>query len=182
MNTKQKVLWITRTAIFIALLVVAQAFSKPMGQMVTGSLVNLILILSVLLGGLACGIAAALLSPLFAFFLGIGPALVPVLPFVMLGNTVLVLLWHFVAGKANKFSIIRYLVALALGAVLKFAVLYLGIVVLLVGLLLPLPEAQATVLSAAFSYPQFITAAIGGAAALLLAPVLKKALRQSAAG
>lgn len=177
MSTKQKILWITRTAIFIALLIVVQAFSKPLGQYVTGSLVNFILILSVLLGGLAGGVSVALISPVFAFLLGIGPALPPVIPFVMLGNLTLVLIWHFVAGKASH-VLPRYPIALVAAAAAKFAVLYFGIVVVLVGMLLNLPEKQAAVLTASFSLPQLITASIGGVAAILVVPALKKALNQ----
>ncbi|MDL2323745.1 hypothetical protein LJC61_01160 [Ruminococcaceae bacterium OttesenSCG-928-A16] len=180
MNTKQRILWITRTAIFIALLVVAQGFSKPLGQYVTGSLVNLVLILSVLLGGLASGVTVAALSPVFAFFLGIGPALVPVIPFVMLGNIALVVVWHFIAGKATR-VLPQYLVALVVAALAKFLVLYLGVVVLVVGVLLNLPQQQAAVLSATFSFPQLITAGIGGAVASLIVPIVKKALRQTRA-
>ena len=51
----KKIRWITETAVMIALLVALQAITKPLGQLVTGSCVNAILALSVLLGGMACG-------------------------------------------------------------------------------------------------------------------------------
>lgn len=177
MKNHERVLWITRTAIFIALLILAQTFSKPLGQYVTGSLVNLILIVSVMFGGLLSGVTVALLSPVFAFLLGIGPALPPVLPFVMLGNLALVLVWHFVAGRGARQNKPLFMgVALVAGAVTKFLVLYLGIVQLVVGVLLQLPEQQAAVLSASFSFPQLVTALIGGVAAMLVLPLLQRAL------
>ena len=70
----KKTLWITETAVMIALLVALQWATKPLGQFVTGSCVNLVLGVSVLVGGLWCGLTVALVSPFFAFLLGIGPA------------------------------------------------------------------------------------------------------------
>lgn len=73
----KKTLWITETAVMIALLVALQWATKPLGQFVTGSCVNLVLGVSVLVGGLWCGLTVALVSPFFAFLLGIGPAFLP---------------------------------------------------------------------------------------------------------
>lgn len=180
-KNKSKIIWMTRTAVLLALLVALQALTKPLGQYVTGSVVNLILILSVMLGGLWCGATVALLSPLFAFLVGIGPAFPPILPFVMLGNLALVLAWHFIAGRASAGKLLaRGVCALVAGAVFKFLVLYFGIVQLAVPLILTLPQKQAAVLSASFSFPQLVTAAVGGAVALLVLPVLRKALQKPA--
>ena len=173
MNNKEKLLWITRTAIFIAILLVLQAVSKPMGQYVTGSLVNLVLILSVLLGGLWCGVTVAILSPFFAFMVGIGPAFPPLLPFIMLGNLTLVLVWQLLAGKAKS----KTLVAAVLAALAKFSVLYLCIVQLAIPHILRLQPPQSVALSASFSFPQLITALVGGLAAVAFLPTLRKALR-----
>ena len=43
---------------------------------------------------------------------------------------------------------------------------------------LGLPEAAAATLSASFSWPQLVTAAIGGAIAVTIAPVIRKALKR----
>ena len=181
MDNKTRILWITRTAIFVALLVALQGITKPFGQYVTGSVVNLLLIVSVMVGGLWSGVTVAMLSPVFAFLVGIGPALVPLLPFIMVGNLSLVLVWHFVAGSAPANKLVaRGAIALVAGAVVKFLVLYLGVVQLAVPLLLKLPEKQAMMISASFSFPQLITAAIGGAAALVALPVLRMATKKPA--
>ena len=177
MTNRQKVFWITRTAILIAVLLVVQTLSSALGQYVTGSLVNLILILSVMLSGLFSGLAVAVVSPVFAFFLGIGPAMPPIVPFIMLGNAVIVLLWHFIAGKAKGNAIVSYCIATIVGAVAKFATLYFGIVQLAIPFILSLPEKQAAVLSVSFSFPQLITASIGGAVAVILLPLLKKIIK-----
>ena len=63
----KKVKFITQTAIFLALLIALQFFSKPLGQLVTGSLVNFVMIAAVLLSGLASGILVALLSHFLRF-------------------------------------------------------------------------------------------------------------------
>ena len=60
---RKKVLWITETAVMLALLVTLQALTKPMGQLVTGSCVNAVLAISVLLVGMSSGITIALISP-----------------------------------------------------------------------------------------------------------------------
>ena len=82
----KKTLWITETAVMIALLVALQWATKPLGQFVTGSCVNLVLGVSALVGGLWCGLTVALVSPFFAFLLGIGPAFLPIVPMVAVGN------------------------------------------------------------------------------------------------
>ena len=87
---KKKTLWITQTALMLALLLALQWATKPLGQLVTGSCVNGILAVTVLFAGMVSGITVAVLSPLFAFFLGIAPNLVTV-PVIMVGNTVYVI-------------------------------------------------------------------------------------------
>ena len=62
---KSKALWVTRTAVMLALLIVLQWLTKPLGQIVTGSCVNAVLAVTVLLTGLSSGVTVAVLSPLF---------------------------------------------------------------------------------------------------------------------
>ena len=96
---KKKTLWIAETAVMIALLVALQGLTKPAGQFVTGSCVNLILGVSTLVGGLWCGFTVALLSPFFAFLLGIGPALIQEVPAIAVGNIALVVQLWFICRK-----------------------------------------------------------------------------------
>ena len=100
-KTSSSLKTLCRTAIFLALLIAVQFVTRSMGQYVTGSLVNLILIASGLMCGLWGGLAVAVLSPICAFFIGIGPAFPQVVPAVALGNAVLVLLWVLIAGAKN---------------------------------------------------------------------------------
>ena len=100
-KTSSSLKTLCRTAIFLALLIAVQFVTRSIGQYVTGSLVNLILIASGLMCGLWGGLAVAVLSPICAFFIGIGPAFPQVVPAVALGNAVLVLLWVLIAGAKN---------------------------------------------------------------------------------
>ncbi|MCL2107756.1 MAG: hypothetical protein FWH20_00225 [Oscillospiraceae bacterium] len=182
-----KILLIARTGVLIALLVALQwgtgsltaAAPPPFNTLVTGSVVNLILIVSVMTGGLACGAAVAVLSPVMAFMLPIpvGPQFPFIIPFVCLGNLTLVALWHVIGNKAAKKVITAHITALIAGALGKFAVLYVGVVLVAIPFLLDLTPQQATMITTMFSYPQIITAAIGGAIAIAILPVLKKATR-----
>lgn len=176
MNNKTKIRWIAETAIFIALLVALQAVTKSMSQFVTGSMVNLVLICATLISGFASGLTVAAISPFFAFMLGIGPKFIALVPFVALGNVVLVLVWGMLCRKNTEIR--TMVVALIAGAVLKFITLYGGIVKFAIPTILALPEKQAAVMGANFSWPQLVTAAIGGFLAMLIAPTLRKALKK----
>ena len=169
-----KVVRITETAVMTALLVALQAVTRSAGQYVTGSCVNAVLALTVLLAGLWSGVVVAALSPFFAFLLGIGPQLPPIVPAIAVGNLVfVVLLWALNRrkGAPPMQQVPAWLVA-ALG---KFLALYL-IVVQLLCRVLPLKQPQIDTFSVMFSYPQLVTALIGGGLALVLAPVLRRAL------
>jgi len=176
MNNKNRIRWIAETAVFIALLVTLQAVTKSMSQFITGSMVNLVLIASTLVSGFASGLTVAAISPFFAFMLGIGPKFIALVPFVALGNIVLVLVWGMICKKGLETK--NMISALVVGAVLKFAVLYGGIVRFAIPTLLALPEKQAAVMGANFSWPQLVTAALGGFLAMLITPTLRKALKR----
>ena len=177
---KSKALWVTRTAVMMALLITLQMVTKSLGQIVTGSFVNAVLAVTVLVCGLGSGVTVALLSPAFAYLLGIAPQILTV-PAIMIGNTVFVVLLHLICGKTLWKSVAGLLVA----AVCKFAILYVLVTHVICGVLAQpllaqgvLKEPMLKMLPATFSFPQLLTALIGGAVALAIAPVLKKALRK----
>lgn len=179
----KKIRWITETAVMLALLVALQALTKPFGQLVTGSFVNAVLAVTVLVAGLGSGITVAVVSPVLAYLLGIAPQILTV-PAIMVGNTVYVVLLHLICGGKEK-SILRRVIAWVVAAVAKFAALYAIVVGVICGVLADslmaagtLKEPMLKALPATFSWPQLITALIGGAVALLIVPVLKKALKK----
>lgn len=180
---RNKIRWITETAIMLALLVTLQALTKGFGQFVTGSCVNAVLAVSVLVGGWGTGITVALASPVLAFLLGIAPMSLTV-PAIMAGNTVYVVLLRLIAGEKGA-SAGRRIAAWIVAAAAKFAALYVIVVKLICGVMAPslleagvMKEPMLKALPATFSYPQLITALIGGAVALLIVPVLRRALHR----
>ncbi|GCF95625.1 hypothetical protein NRIC_35160 [Enterococcus florum] len=178
-NMNRKALWITQTAVLLALLIAIQAVTAGLGNtLVTGSLVNLILIVAVTTGGLASGLTIAALSPFFAFMFGIGPAFPQIVFCVAIANAVLVTIWHMIAGIDKKQNIASLLIAAIVAAVVKFGVLYLSVVQFVVPILLKMPAPQAAMVSGAFSFPQLVTALTGGAIAIVIVPVLSRALNR----
>jgi len=179
----KKIRWITETAILLALLVSLQYITKPMGQLVTGSCVNAILAIAALVGGLSSGLTIALVSPVLAFLLGIAPQILTV-PAIMAGNSVYVVLLHLLADQTGK-NLGKQIAAWLLASVAKFAALYFIVVKLICSVLAESLLAAGTLkapmlkaLPATFSWPQLITALIGGAIALAIVPALRKALRK----
>ena len=179
----KKIRWITETAVMLALLVSLQALTKPFGQLVTGSCVNAVLAIATLFAGVSSGLTIALISPVLAFLLGIAPQILTV-PAIMVGNSVYAVLLHFLADASGK-NLPRQIAAWLVAAVAKFAALYLIVVKVICGVLAPtllaagtLKEPMLKALPATFSWPQLITALIGGAVALAIAPLLKKALHK----
>lgn len=180
MNTKH-ILWITQTAIFIALLVSVQAITRPFGQFVTGSCVNFILVSSCIFLGLRSAVTVAIASPIFAFMI-IGIPVFPILiPFMMAGNFVIVAAIHLISGKSfanlNRRSYIRICVAAVTGSILKFLVLWVGIVQIALSFIPGIRQPQIDAMAATFSWPQLVTALIGSSLAIAIMPNLSKALK-----
>ena len=179
----RRIRWITETAVMLALLVSLQALTKPMTQLVTGSCVNAVLAVSALVGGLGCGITVAVCSPVLAYLLGIAPQILTV-PAIMVGNCVYVLLLSLLCDKTGK-HMLRQLLAWLAAAAAKFAALYAIVVWLICGVLADrllasgaLKAPMLNVLPLTFSWPQLFTALIGGAVALVITPMLRKALHK----
>lgn len=184
----KKIRWITETAVLLALLVTLQALTKGFGQLVTGSCVNAILAVAALVGGMSCGITVALISPVCAFLLGIAPNFVTVLP-IMIGNVCYVVLLRLICGSSMK-PLWRQGAGLAVAAVVKFGALYLLVVQVICGVasgallgkklgnIVVLAPPMLKMLPTMFAWPQLITALIGGAVALAITPVLRKALHK----
>ena len=179
----KKIRWITETAVMLALLVTLQALTKPMGQLVTGSCVNTVLAVTALVAGLSSGLTVALISSVLAYLLGIAPQILTV-PAIMVGNSIFVVLLTLLADPSSK-KISKQVIAWLAAAAAKFAALYAIVTWLICGVLSEsliasgvMKPAMVTALPATFSWPQLITALIGGGLALLIMPVLRKALKK----
>ncbi len=180
-TNRDRIMWITRTAVLIALLIALQwvtaGTSAFAGQYITGSCVNAVLAVAALTSGLLSGIVVALLSPFCAFLLGIGPKLIQIVPMIALGNAVFVTCLYFLAGR-KQLPVWMQGIGLVIAAALKFATLYVGVVKVLIPLLDSLKPQQIKTFTAMFSYPQLITALIGGCVALAITPVIRKAIKK----
>ena len=180
---KRRILWITRTAALLALLVVLQWLTKPWGQLVTGSCVNGVLAIAALFGGVSCGLTVALVSPVCAYLFGIAPQILTV-PVIMLGNSAFVTalgllggmkkpLWQnaigWIVGAAGKFVILCVLVKYGICGILADGLMAQGL----------LKAPMLTALPATFGATQLVTALIGGGLAMVMLPVLKKAIKRS---
>ena len=178
----KKVRWITETAVMLALLVALQALTKGFGQFVTGSCVNAVLAVTVLTAGMGSGIIVAVISPVLAYLLGIAPQILTV-PAIMAGNTAFVVVLRLIAAGSRNPG--RQIAAWLTAALTKFAVLYLIVVKIICGVMAPsllaagtLKEPMLKALPVTFSWPQLVTALIGGGIALLIVPALRKALHR----
>lgn len=181
-NTHSRVRWITRTAVLAALLIAlqwatagTQAFA---GQYITGSLVNCVLAVAALFGGLFSGITVAILSPFFAFFLGIGPKLIQIVPCIAVGNLTYVLALYFLLGRKSR-PVWYQVLGLLAAAAAKFGVLYLAVVKIVIPVMgNALKQPQINTFTAMFSWPQLVTAMLGGILSLLILPLLCKAIKR----
>ena len=171
----KKTTWIARTALCLALLICLQFVTKSMGQFVTGSCVNLVLAMAAILGGVWSGVVVAAVSPFCAYLLGIGPAFFQLVPCVALGNAVYALIFGLLVCKAIKAKkFLPSVLMMVLAAAAKFLTLY----IVLVKLVAPtvVPAAKLPVVTASFTWPQLVTACIGGLLACLIGPVVYQAL------
>jgi hypothetical protein len=167
----------------LALLVTLQELTKPLGQLVTGSFVNSVLAVTVLFAGLSAGITVSLISPVLAYMLGIAPQILTV-PAIMVGNTIFVVCLYYIAGVDSK-KVFRQVIAWLVAAGAKFAALYTAVSWLICGVLAEkllasgaLKPPMLKVLPVTFGLPQLFTALIGGAVALLIVPVLRRAMHK----
>lgn len=155
---KNKVNLLTKAAVLLAIAIVFQL--TKMGQYVTGTGINAVLITAVSVCGLPWAAAIGIMTPVLAVVLGVQPpATVVLVPFIIAGNVVYATLFR-ILRKYNAY------VGVIAAAVAKFILLYTAANVI-VG---KLPEP----IKLAFSFPQLITAVAGGVIALIILRSVKK--------
>ncbi|MDD3032302.1 MAG: ECF transporter S component [Atribacterota bacterium] len=153
-----RIRWISRTAILLAIALVFQMGGFP--QFITGPLVNTVLYLATMIVGWQGGILIGIFTPVIAAMRGIlPPPLAPLIPFIALGNAILVILFFWLKSKNKIFGII-------IASLVKFLVL-----VSAVRLLVQVPPAIAQMMS----FPQLVTALAGGFFALIIINIFKRA-------
>jgi len=165
------------TALLLALLIAVQQFRWIqqffVGQYISGTLINAILIVAAVWVGLIPGIAIGILSPLFALLITPGPmmqALPQLVPVIMLGNTAIVVC-SWVLRRNHLIS------GMALGSLVKAAIIWGGVSLLVVPLFgSGLPEPMRITVTTTWTFNQLITAFLGSYLVLLIRGRLDKAI------
>ena len=170
--------WIAVTAMGVALVVVAQFLGSripniatifgpfSVQQLITGTLVNCILLVFTARAGITSGAVIGVLSSILAAFFGISQMVVA--PMVAIGNALLCVIYGLLARRSSW-----HIPAMLLGAVMKCAFLWLTVPMVLT--VAGLPEKQTAMLSIMFSWPQGVTALCGGLLSWPIITRLKKA-------
>lgn len=167
--------YITRAAVILALTVVLQFALRAMipegiNTWFVGSVVNLGILLAVETTGLWAGALVAMTTPVTAYLQQHLPSPI-MIPAVMLGNLVLAFLFWIIIRRGNSKSWLRW-IGLVVGSAAKMVFLYL-IMRLLLSTLVTLPPAKTAIILASFSFPQFVTAMLGGIFESLIAGRIK---------
>ena len=128
-------------------------------QIITGPIVNAVLILTLLMFGIRHAVAIAMIPSLMALSGGLLPVvLAPIVPFIMLGNMILILCVDW-AYNNFKDKAKGYWVGMIVGAGLKFSFLFLSVNIIS-GLLIK--QELAIKVAQMMSWPQLYTAVLGG--------------------
>lgn len=172
------------SAILIALTIVFQLLRPVLGgsniisTYIIGSLVNLTLIIGAVAVGLWSGMAVAVVTPLFALLQS--HSTLPMVPWIIAGNAVLVLLYAmFARGDRNSLKVewARWSIVGVVSALVKFAVIAFGQAQVLTSAKGMAFGAAATV-AAGQQFVQIITAVV----AMILAGIIIPALPADAPG
>jgi len=138
---------------FIILLFAATLAPLAGNQFITGTIVNSALIVAVSTIGVRAALLIGILPSTIALGTGLLPSILsPMIPFVILGNAVLVIAFDYLKN-------INYWLGAMIGAVLKFGLLT-GAISVVIGLLTN--KSVADNVAYMMSWPQLVTAVAGG--------------------
>lgn len=146
-------------AILLTISIVLPAFIHV--QWMTGPVINAALLLATVLIGPMEAMLLGLMPSTVALSTGLLPfALAPMVPFIMIGNAILIISFHYLKGQ-------NYALRLGLSALLKFAFLHYAVVFVMSRFL---DSPILSKLMIMMSWPQFVTAVIGG---IVIYPLVK---------
>ncbi len=158
---RSKALLLTQFAALVGIATVVPLFHQ---QMITGPVVNATLFVAAVLLGTQMGVFVGLIPSIIALSVGTLPApLAPMVPYIMLSNAILILAF-------NAFRERNYWLAVGIASALKFAFLWATSSVV-IGLLMKKELAESVALM--MSWPQLLTALLGGALASLFLRMYK---------
>ena len=152
---REKIITLSIFLILVSLASIVPLFHQ---QVITGPIVNATLFISTLLLGAEAGIVVGLIPSVVALSAGLlPPVLAPMLPFIMIGNTILILTFDALKNR-------NYWLGVIVSSILKFFFLY-GTSSVVVNLLLKKDIAYQVAIM--MSWPQLLTAIAGGILAFL---------------
>ena len=177
-NASGKASVIVRIAVMAAVTLIV-GLSKI--QLLTGSFVNMCLLIAAMTTGIVGGICVGIVTPFIALGLGLNPNVLLV-PFIAVSNAVYVVIFGVVvwllrvdSGSTKRFwyNLLVSAAAIVLAAGLKFAFLYFVGVKWIYPLLFNVKQMET--ISVMMGALQWFTALIGGGAALALSYALRPA-------
>ncbi len=155
---------IINLSIFLGLLSIALVVPLFHRQNITGPIINATLFVSTAFLGAKAGILVGLIPSVVALSAGLLPSvLAPMVPFIMISNAILVLVFDALKNK-------NYWLRVIASSALKFIFLYATSSVV-INLLLKKEIAQQVAMM--MSWPQLITAISGGIVAYLILKIRK---------
>jgi len=150
---------------FLSLLGLAVFFPFFQLQIVTGPLVNALLFIATVVLGWRKAVWICLLPSVVAYSLGVLPAILgPMIPFIMLGNIILVVVFHPLWRK-------NFWLGVGAASILKFIFLFASSRLLFS---LILKNTLAPAIAMTMSWPQLYSALIGGIIAYIFLKFVKR--------
>jgi len=149
-------------SIFLGIVVFAPLLNN---QFITGPIVNAVLFLSTVYLGAGAGILISFLPSLFALSVGLLPVpLLPMIPYIILANAALVLSFDYLRDKSFGLAVVS-------ASFLKFLLLFASSSYIINFFIKGSLPAKIAVM---MSWPQLITALIGGLIAFFVIKAVKK--------
>lgn len=134
-------------------------------QAVTGTIVNAALIIAVVILGKKEAIAIGLFPSLISIVTGLlVPATVPLVPFIILSNMILILVFDILRDRG-------YWKGIVWGSILKFSFLYISGIILIK---IFESDSLSRIIALMFSWQQLLTALTGGIVAYATLKILRK--------
>jgi hypothetical protein len=170
---KNRTKFITRTALLLAVAIAFQLLGRVLGpynNFIVGPVVNAVLIVATAIAGIWSGVAIAVIVPLVSAFTNkaaIAPLVLAFSPFIIIGNIIIAAAFAILNRKSK-------IAAIIIGAVVKFAFLFAAISIF-TSIVKMKPQIAAT-LTNLFSWPQLVTALVGGVIALVVLAAVGKSL------
>ena len=153
---------IFQLSIFVTIAVVVPYFGN---QLITGSIVNALLFISVIFIGVGPAFLLCLIPSLISIYTGLVPlALAPIIPFIIMGNVLMVLVF-------SKFSKNNFWVGAIPASIIKFIFIWTaGILVANYVLVGPIAKSLLQIVS----WPQLVTSLSGACLAFIFIRSIKK--------